>query len=279
MAHLTKRQHYVPVTYLESWAGSSGRVALHDLEGNKCIHTAPENALAISWYYEEDPTSPDNRVEAILSAAEGKAATSLRKLIAASSAFSPQEVARNLNRTLTVEDETALKEFACYQYLRVPGAIEQKAFELQTTSLTEEEKRRGLNPGYFTESGFDYVLPRFRSMNSIFYVSEGTEFITSDWPCFDISDSDFAPALGEEVGVNPGVVTYCPLAPRITVLLVHREFSGGTKKAPRGSAMPMTNQLVRNQNALVIQRAVRWVVASKDEPFIFKAAGKRVQES
>lgn len=235
--------------------------------------------MVIRWFYEEDLSTPDNRVERILSHAEGAAATALKKLIAASQRHTSGDVARELMRTLEISDETALKEFVCYQYLRVPGAIRQKEFELQTTNLTEDEKRRALNPGRFTESGFNYVLPKMRAMKSILFISPGREFITSDWPCFDIKDSPLAPALGEEVGRDSGVVTYCPLTPRIAIVLVPRNFSKDAGAAPRGSALPISDQVVRNQNALVVQQAERWVVASSEERYILKIAKKRKKAS
>lgn len=279
MSQLTKRQHYVPRTYLEAWVSSNGKFALHDLKKRKCVPSSPDGAMVVGWFYEEDQSAPDNRVEKILSQVEGAAAISLKKLTAASLKHTPNDVSRELKRTLEASDEIALREFVCYQYLRVPGAIRQKEFELQTSSLTESEKKHALNPGRFTESGFNYLLPKMRSMKSILFISPGREFVTSDWPCFDIKDSPLTPTLGEEIGQDAGVVTYCPLTPRIAMVLVPPNFTNAANAAPAGCAFPVSDQVVRNQNALVVQQAERWVVASKAEPYIFQIGEKRKKVS
>lgn len=278
MTHLTKRQHYVPRAYLRGWADQYGQIAAHDLKDRKCIKTSPENVMGIRWFYEEDTTSPDNRIEKALAAMEGATASVLAKFSAVLGREpDPRRVIQQLQRMLSPGDTRLIKEFACYQYVRVPGAIGQKEFELQASPLTSAEKAIGLNPGRFTESGFQYILPKMAAMVSQLWISSGREFITSDWPCFDMQDSSFAPALGEDIGSDPRVVVYCPLAPRVSLILHHKDFSDQALGNVKGVINLAPDCFVKTVNALVVQQAERWVVASREEKFISDIAKKRTK--
>jgi hypothetical protein len=177
--------------------------------------------------------------------------------------------AANLRNVLTGGDLDALSQFAAYQYLRVPGAIEQKAYELQPSELPEETRLHALNPGRFVESGFEYVRDRFKDMKLMLLVSPDREFLTGDWPCFDVKDSDDSPLLGEEIGRSEDVVCYFPLAPRVAALFHLKT------RPPRFSAMAQKDVEVRSQNTLIIQNAERVVIASRGEQYVFAIAKKR----
>jgi hypothetical protein len=77
---LTRRQHSVPDFYLRQWADSSGKITCHDIPAGTTFSCDPVNALVQSYFYEEDAATPDNRVEKILSAMEGVASATFRKL-------------------------------------------------------------------------------------------------------------------------------------------------------------------------------------------------------
>ena len=277
MTHITKRQHYVPDFYLRQWADASDRITCHDLQEVSTFCGDPVNALAQGYFYEEDPTNPDNRIEKILSAMEGAVSPTFRKLssLLSCTAAETRAQAHELQRLITNEDADNLSTFAAYQYMRVPGAMAQKAYELQPSEVPEFALEHALNPGRFVEAGYNYVVDRFREMRMHIFVSPGREFITSDWPCFDTKDSDNSPLLGEEIGRNPGVVCYLPLAPRYGAVFFPANFSRRALLAPRVSVSPQTDGFVKNQNTLVIQKSERFVVASRIETYIFKIAAKR----
>lgn len=277
MTHITKRQHYVPHFYPRQWSGPTGHITCHDLHEANTFVCDPANALAQTYFYEEDASQPDNRIENVLASMEDVASTTFRKLFAPmpSPTADASAQARALQRLTTDEDADNLSRFAAYQYMRVPGAVAQKAYELQPSEVPEFERTHALNPGRFTESGYDYVVGRFRTMRMMIFVSPGREFITSDWPCFDMKDSPDSPLLGEEIGRNPGVVCYLPLSPGYGSVFFPESFSARASRVPHISFTAPSDGVVKNQNTLVIQKAERFVVASRDEPFIFTIAGKR----
>jgi hypothetical protein len=80
MGKLTRRQHYVPDFYLSQWANPKGQITCHDLAKGAMFACNPANALVQSYFYEEAPTAPDNRVETILSAMEGVSAAIFKKI-------------------------------------------------------------------------------------------------------------------------------------------------------------------------------------------------------
>jgi hypothetical protein len=155
-------------------------------------HPTPAHCsgLAQSYFYEEDSSQPDNRVEKILSAMEGVCSVTFKKLFAHSQAVAtssdPRRAAATLQALITNDDVDNLSQFAAYQYMRVPGAIDQKTSEVQPSEISESERAHALNPGRFVESGYIYVRDRFRAMKLLIFASPGRDFITSDWPCFDM---------------------------------------------------------------------------------------------
>jgi hypothetical protein len=279
MSQITRRQHYVPDFYLRQWSDAKERITCHDIPNGKTFACDPANALLQSYFYEEHPSQPDNRIENILAVMEGASSVAFKKLFAqpytAASTVDPRKEASALQRLITDEDADNLSRFAAYQYMRVPGAIAQKTYELQPSEVPEYDRTHGLNPRRFVESGYGYVADRFKAMKLMIFASPGREFITSDWPCFDMKDSPDSPLLGEEVGRNPRVVCYLPLTPRFGAVFFTANFSRTAAQVSRVVVSPQTDSFVKNQNTLVIQQAERFVVASKPEPYIFQIAAKR----
>ena len=222
MSHLTRRQHFVPDFYLSQWANHKGQITCHDLIKDSIFTCGPANVLAQSYFYEEDPTAPDNRIEQILSTMESASAPVFKKIAAISGHITSDNgvdtITNSLRGELTEVDLDNLCQFAAYQYLRVPGAMDQKVCELQANAMAEADLVHALNPGRFVESGYVHVKDRFRSMKILIMVSARREFVTSDWPCFDMKDSLASPLLGEEVGKNPEVVCYVPLTPKVSAV-------------------------------------------------------------
>jgi hypothetical protein len=106
-------------------------------------------------------------------------------------------------------------------------------------------------------------------------VTRGSEFLTSDWPCFDLKDSANNPLLREEIGRNPEVVCYMPLTPRIAAVFFATNFSKAATKRGSFVVTPQKDFEVKNQNTPVVQKAERFVVAPRAEPYIYRIAAKR----
>ncbi len=217
MSQLTKLQHFVPRFYLKHWCDSKGAFRCHDLNERRDFPANPDGVLAQKYFYEEDRAAPDNRVENILKTMEGTLSITFKKLAAVGKAVSGdtnrQKAATTVKAGITVDDQKSIKDFAALQYMRVPGAIKQKSLELEPSDVSPEERRLGLNPGRFVENGYLYVKDCFSTLKLHIFLSPSREFITSDWPCFDLKDSNDTPLLGEEIGRNPEVLCYLPLTP------------------------------------------------------------------
>ena len=279
MSQMTKRQHYVPDFYVRQWADASGKVTVHDLITQKSFKCDPANVLLEKLFYEEDPKNPDNRVENILAAMEGTCSRTFSKMqelgTRASAETDKRRSAQIVMSALDDADIDNVLEFAAYQYLRVPGAIEQKEYETQVSNIPDGQREHALNPGRFVESGFAYIRDRFKAMKVLLLISPRREFVTSDWPCFDLKDSDFAPLLGEDIGRDPKVVCYLPMTPLLGGILMSPDFSETVQRAPRLLASRQGDLAIRNQNSLVIQKAEVRVVATREEGFIFRVASSR----
>jgi hypothetical protein len=281
MNHITKLQHHVPAFYIRLWSTQGkDQVICHDLQEKRHFPTSPDGILARRYFYEEDRQAPDNRVEHILSQMEGDCSQCFNALNDSrlrNISHADKSTVALIKGVLTDDNCRRIKQFAAFQYLRVPGAIEQKAFELQTSTLSQEQKDYWLNAGRFVTSGYSYVKGRFLRLKLLVCISTGQDYITSDWPCFDVKDDPNAPLLGEEIGTNPGVVVYLPLTPRLGAVLYPPQFSadGKSQITPSVIVNAFSDAEVRNQNTLVIQQADRYVVADSPKEFIFRVAAKR----
>ncbi|MBP6733737.1 MAG: DUF4238 domain-containing protein [Chromatiaceae bacterium] len=282
MSSLTKNQHNVPAFYLRQWRREgTDNVVCHDLHASRVFDVSPGNILARRYFYEENAESPDNRVENVLANMEGACSSyfeALNYLNISRVSYSNEKLcAEQVRNSLTNHVCEAIKTFAAYQYLRVPGAIDQKRYELTLSELNELQKDYLLNAGRFVDSGFNHVKNRFLSLKLLVLMSTGQNFITSDWPCFDMKDSDSSPLLGEEIGNSPEVVAYFPLNPRLGVVLYpeNHAIHVGSHRMPEAHVIPAVDSIVRNQNTLVIQQAEKFVVANTTKDFVFKVAKKR----
>lgn len=284
MTKLTVRQHQVPDFYLSQWC-EPGKNAVHcyDLVEGKHFTPAPKNILASRYFYEEDPVNPDNRMENHLSEMEAEASHVFRDLASLDFSDLRQDDKRGhfqrATGALTENVCKAIKTFANYQYLRVRGAIETKRFELRPSALDANQRDYQLNPGRFVESGVAYTQERFQSLRMLMCISQKEEFITSDWPCFDMQDSELAPKLGEDLGREPGVVCYMPLNPRMAAIFYPGNFDRTAGLVPNRFAMVIAPAEVRSMNTLVIQQAEQFVVTRKLSDFVFKVAAKRKKAS
>lgn len=273
---VTENQHYVPKFYLRMWSLPGKNIVWrHDLKDGSARKYSPKSILKDSFFYEEDKDAPDNRVENLLGRMENECAPDFKKLheLTMSGEKDEKTMLEQIKNALSDDTCAAIKTFAAYQYVRVPGAIERKSYELETTNLMSEQKDYLLNAGRFVETGFSYVHGKIQSLKLLVMLSTTRDFVTSDWPFFDFKDFDFAPLLGEEIGVNPDVIAYVPLNPRLGgILYPFDHFPRIGNRIPSVHIISCRDSMVRNQNALVIQQAVRYVIARERSDFIFRVA-------
>ena len=171
--------------YLAQWENAKREVVVYDLADDTTEEKSPKSIFWEEYYYEEDAAAPDNRVEDILGKVETDAAVVFKKLRSFHD-VDPNKIARRLKSRLTNDDIQIIRRFAAHQYFRVPGAIDHKRFELQPSGVPDFVKEMALNPGRFVESGVAYLQEAFQKLMVLLLVSAGQDYITSDWPCFDM---------------------------------------------------------------------------------------------
>jgi len=278
---ITKRQHQVPQFYIRLWADSTNQVYLYDLKNRNFKHTGSKKILFEEFFYEEDQTKPDNRIENLLGEVETESAPIFKGLNSITQKYPNYAQERRLKKEiqnfLGQEQQKIIKKFSAFQYLRIPGALEQKKYELQGGTLEKDKITDGLNPGRFVESGFIYLKERFESLKMLVHYSYDESFLSSDWPCFDMKDSNDAPLLAEDIGSSSGVVACTTLGPRLRVILYPHNFSSNPKLAnPPDIIIESTSgSQVKNHNKLIIQQAIRYIISNKQVDFIDKIASKR----
>lgn len=276
---LTKRQHYVPRFYLERWIGNSGSLCLHDLKETRSFLASPKDALLQKYWYEDDPKQPDNIFENHLAKMEARTSAHLLELI--KHALNIRSTTKNykkykaLSHQLPADVFPNVIDFVAYQYFRVPGANDQKRYEVSVSAGTEDEIEAELRPGRMTVTGYEYAIARFRRMKASIYVSTDREFLTSDWPCFDFKDAEKTPVLGEDIGKDPRVALYMPLSPNVALIMSSPDYHEHSRKIPPVMVFEAPDQIVRNYNAMIVQQAERFVVASSESLFVFQIAAKR----
>lgn len=278
---ITKRQHQVPQFYIKLWVGTSSQVYLHDLQDRNVKPSGPKGILFGEFYYEEDPINPDNRIEDLLGKIETEMAPVLKDLNEITEKYphysQDKRLKKDIGTFLTPHNQRIIKEFSAFQYLRIPGAVEQKQYELQGGSLQKTDIDYGLNPGRFVETGFNLLKDRFMALKLIVNYSYDSLLLTSDWPCFDMKDSDDAPFLGEEIGHSQEVIACTTLGPKLRVIFYPSNFhnNSGSVQAPDLIVKSIPDSQVKNHNTLIIQQAIRYVISVKKEKYIFQVAAKR----
>jgi hypothetical protein len=284
MNQITKKQHFVPRFYLKFWtAPGENFLFLYDLKEEEIHKSRPQGVLAEKYYYEHDRESPDNSVENVLSHMESETAqvvASINEIVQKYRSYSQERrLLRDLQDLLTSEARSVLKEFMAYQYLRVPGAIERKEFELQPAAIPKNVLNDQLKPANFVTSGWDHIKERFlNKLKMLICCSLDNEFVTSDWPCFEFRHSLYAPIFGQEVGAASDVFLVFPLLPRVLLTLyLPAYFITGITHAPELIVKSMSAGNVKNNNSLIIQQARRWVIYNKREDFVFQVARKRLK--
>lgn len=284
MNQITKKQHFVPKFYLKSWqAPGKDSIWSYDLQHKSIKDRSPTSVLFEDYYYEHDREFPDNIVENLLSEMENETAPVIREINEIVQRYSrlsqENELQRDLRHVLKPDKRRILKKFAAYQYLRIPDAIEQKAYELRPENIAEGFLSEMLKPANFVLSGFDYIKNKFfQELRMVISYSLNYDFVTSDRPCFDFDDSRYTPRLGVDIGQNSGAFLIFPLVPKILLTLFARAMIPGDIIPPEPVITSISDGNVKNTNTLIIQQAKRCVIYNRREDFILKVARKRPRE-
>ena len=280
-SNITKKQHYVPAFYLRAWRVHGKEFAhFYDLETTKILSNKPETMFAENYFYEQNSRFPENYVEAILSEMESKTAPifiKLDEILGRYPNYSQENSLRaELNRFMTIENRAHIKEFAAYQYLRTPGAMEQKYRELAPDSASKDQLVEQLKPANFVITGYDFLRERFfKKMGMALSYSFDYQYLTSDWPGFDFREGNFAPIMGVEIGAQRDVLMILPITPRALLTLFPLKYLDPRFKNTAWVLGGMSQGQVKNVNTLIIQQARRWIVSNKQVDYIWKIASKR----
>ena len=105
-------------------------------------------------------------------------------------------------------------------------------------------------------------------------------FLSSDWPCFDVKDSDYAPLLLEDIGASNEVVACITLGPRLMVIFYPQYFSSSPElvNPPDLIVKSAPDSQVKNYNTLIIQQAIRYIISNKQADYIYRVAMKRKRD-
>ncbi|WP_439863488.1 DUF4238 domain-containing protein [Pseudomonas antarctica] len=291
--NLTKNQHYVPRVYLRGWTATGWA---HDVEAGRQVmahflqqqSSEPRNSKSIlhgKWFYEEDTSEPDNRIEKMFGEHEeswrgvmrfitfsAENARTIHREETSPQISEEQYVCRTLASLFCAMPEyvDSIKNFACISYFRTPAALKRKRAELDHPQV----------PGGATMavdlSAFDLasqamsssLRDRFNSLNIVLLVAPQSSFVTSDRPCFDLdlAQNKYAPLLGYDIGRLETVVGYFPLSAKLAVLFVPSVLKTNTQtlKTPKVNVVTLPAHAVREFNLLTVKMADEIVVSTHD---------------
>ena len=270
------KHHYVPRFYLDYWQAPDKKYAyFHDLDSEKIISVNPRNHLLIHDYYENPDLFEPNEVETLLSKVEQDASQLLRDLVRVLTSCGPlsknARLAGDLKNFLTTKAQMKLLEFFTYQYLRVPGANEQKNFEALGLPVSEKVRTEHLHPGMMTVEGFNYTMPRLmKNMSMTLSVAINSSYLTSDRPGFDFQPGMYAPQLGVEIGRSEWVIGMMPLHPLLLISWYHKSSPYFSKDFPQPLVDFSDPQQTLLSNLAIVRHAQKYVVSKSKDASIFR---------
>jgi len=293
---LTKRQHFVPKTYLRGWSKDrwskksrgAPTIRAHFKLELKSENRNPDSILYEKWFYEEDPQSPNNELEKLFGQHEtnwprymGCIDGAIESAIEIydtnpNSKDSGESLNQYVMRTLVSllnalpQYSECIKVFAAISYFRTPAALERKISELKDDPRAKEVLSHSKQNAWWlaTNALTSTLIERFKSLNIKLLVAMDGSFVTCDNPCFDvdIADKDCAPLLGYDIGRLGTVVACFPLSSRVVALLLPSKLMLDNKPVaiPKHDALCLTRRGVNLFNAGVLRVARDLIVSTAD---------------
>ena len=292
---LTKRQHFVPITYLRGWSArrwnevedsSFKTVRAHFKDSNKSEPRNPKSILEEDWFYERDSHAPDNEIENTLGGYETSWSPTMLSLDTtldfALKIYNDEPSIKNtgislnqyLMRSLVTRFEALpkyadiIKVFAAISYFRTLAALAIKTSELKRDPrVNVSPSAIEMNAWWLAKDAFaSTVVDRFKCLNLKLLIAQEESFVTCDRPCFDvnIADKKFDPLFGYDIGRLNTVVACFPLSSRLVALLMPEEIMihGKIVQTPKYDALCLTALGVKTLNVGIFQSAEKVVVST-----------------
>lgn len=270
-----KRQHYIPQFYLRFFSDDNKTVAIFIFQKRLYRSRVPIKSIL----YKPDLYDSDNSKEQAISHLESKWNASLKRIVAAfSSDFTNDE-----DRKIDESDLLNLYSFICFTLMRTRQQISAISFQSEAFIRDMQDRFPEIDPAeiddlnplldpYFEvdtalSSGVS-MLPLFLDLVPVFLQNKTSQsFITSDAPIvpfnpfFEHVDYPGNSGLG-----NYGLQVYCPLSPKLAVLL----YDPNIYKF-RNTEYPITQPIespkdVRALNGLIVKHTYEMIVMPSDYP-------------
>jgi hypothetical protein len=260
---LTVRQHYLPQTYLRSWADTSGKLKVHNKLNGKNFCPAPESVFVESNFYEDPTQPPTNELEkkfGLFETAFGPACKFLQ-LLEQNALLDRQPVSDVLASALNSLPErlSTIRSFAATAYFRTPTALanmkEQLAADKSagaTQALQELDSPYELSVSAFESS----LLPRFNKLGLVIMHSPYQRLDTGDCFCFPVIGGENHANFGYDIGRHEAAFAALPLTPSIALIFLPNP----QNTCPLVIGREMPRELALKLNHLVHEKSSRLIV-------------------
>jgi len=270
-----RRQHYIPQLYLRFFSDDKKTVAIFLFQKRLYRPRVPIKSIL----YKPSLYDNDDTKEQVISRLESRWNSSLKTIVGSFS----DDLARNDECRISEEDFLNLYSFICFTHMRTRQQISAIAFQSETFVRDMQDRFPEINPTevaifdslldpYFEadtalSSGVS-MLPYFLDLVPVFLQNKTTHsFISSDAPIVPLNPFFEQVNYPGNFGLgNCGLQIYCPLSPKLAVLLYDPDIYRF-----RDVDHPMIQQVespkdVRALNGLTISHSYETIVMPPDYP-------------